>query len=193
MPYAARPYTQLAPASIAAYAAAIMRITITKGQADDGIAGIRDDGSRFATRFPKKGPLPHDAVHLFVEQELGLRRAFWGMVAGGYHPEEIAAIAHAAGHASASRAQVPQAHIVELLQAERIVECFEADLWSGGTGDPALLIAVAATACADSFVPLPTFGPADVAAVRDRIHGFSARWLPAASGHGETIEWREGD
>ena len=170
-----------------------MRITITKGHDDDGITGIRDDGSRFASRFPKKGPLPHDAVHLFVEQELGLSGAFWGLIAGGYHPDEIAAIAHAAGHASASRARVPEAHIVELLQAERIVECFEADQWSGGSGDPALLIDIAATACADSFVPLPAFGPAEVAAVRARIARFAAEWLPAAQGYVASLDWPEGD
>lgn len=170
-----------------------MRITITKGRSDDGIAAIRDDGSRFATRFPKKGPLPHDAVHLLVEAGLGLRAGFWGMVAGGYHPEEIAAIAHAAGHASASRAGVPEAHIVELLQAERLVECFEADLWSGATGDPAALLDLARTACEASFVPLPLLVPGDVEAVRDSLRAFAADWVPAPQGHVVSLAWMEGD
>ncbi|WP_305016849.1 isocitrate lyase/phosphoenolpyruvate mutase family protein [Mycobacterium tuberculosis] len=42
------------------------------------------------TTFPKKGFIPHDAVHVFVERELGLKDAFWGMVKAGRHPEEIA-------------------------------------------------------------------------------------------------------
>lgn len=193
MPYRARPYTHLAPASIAAYGRGTMRITITKGRSDDLIAGIRDDGSRFGTRFAKKGPVPHDAVHLIAEQALGLGNAFWGMVANGYHPDEIAAIAHAAGHASASRATVPEAHIIELLQAERIVECFEADLWSGGTGEPAMLIDLAQTACAASFVPLPPMNPAAVGTVRQRLTPFAATWIAAAQGHVASFDWPEGD
>lgn len=170
-----------------------MRITITKGRSDDLIAGIRDDGSRFGTRFSKKGPVPHDAVHVIVEQALGLRNAFWGMVAGGYHPDEIAAIAHAAGHASAARAQVPEAHIVELLQAERIVECFEADLWSGGMGDPAALIDLSRMACDDSFVLLPAMDANGVEAIRQRLAPFAASWMAAGAGHTASFDWREGD
>lgn len=193
MPYRPGPYTHLAAPSIAAYGAAIMRITITKGQGDDLIAAIRDDGSRFAARVPQKGPVPHDAVHLFVEQGLGLRGAFWGMVAGGYHPEEIAAVAHAAGHASASRARVPDAEIVALLQAERIVECFEADLWLGGKGDPAELLTLAATACDTSFVPLPPVTPHQVEAIRHALQAFAADWMPAPPGHAASLDWPEGD
>ncbi len=57
-----------------------MEITITKGQGEDRIAIVHADGRRMDTTFPKKGFIPHDAVHLFVERELGLRQAFWGMV-----------------------------------------------------------------------------------------------------------------
>ena len=80
-----------------------MQIRITKGRTDDHIAIRRDDGSEVATRFPKKGPIPHDAVHLAVERALGLHDGFWGMVARGHHPEGIAERATSAGHASASR------------------------------------------------------------------------------------------
>ena len=78
-----------------------MQIRITKGRTDDHIAIRRDDGSEVATRFPKKGPIPHDAVHLAVEGTLGLRDGFWDMIASGHHPEAIADMAKAAGHASA--------------------------------------------------------------------------------------------
>ena len=80
-----------------------MEITITKGQAEDRIAICHADGRRVETTFPKKGFIPHDAVHVFVERELGLKDAFWGMVKAGRHPEEIAGFAKAAGHASAAR------------------------------------------------------------------------------------------
>ena len=114
-----------------------MRISITKGDKEDRLEMERADGTRASTRFPHKGPIPHDFVHYAVESELGIDRGFWGLVEAGHHPEEIQEIAKAAGHASAKRAEVPAADFVPAIQAERIVEAFEADHWSGGQGDPA--------------------------------------------------------
>jgi hypothetical protein len=74
-----------------------MWIEIVKGTDDDAVHVTRADGSRASTRFPKKGPVPHDGVHAIVERALGMRRAFWGHVANGKHPEDIAALAAAAG------------------------------------------------------------------------------------------------
>ena len=165
-----------------------MRIEITKGAQEDRIVATRGDGSTAATTFPKKGPVPHDAVHWFVERELGLAGAFWGMVAAGREPEQIAAIAKAAGHASASRAEVLEPQIVELLQAERLVECFEADLWGGG-GAAADLIAVAATACDYSHVPLPELDEPDVERIRDQLGKFAQSWIAAPMGHVAKLEW----
>lgn len=165
-----------------------MRIEITKGQRDDRIAIQRRDGTRADTVFPKKGPVPHDAVHWFVERELGLSRGFWGMVAAGAHPEDIAEIAKAAGHASAKRASTPAAGIVELLQAERIVECFEADLWSGG-GAAQDLIALAETACGYSVVPLPAMDAAAVERIQFGIAVFAEEWAAVPQGHVAVLEW----
>ena len=167
-----------------------MRIELTKGQRDDRIAIHRGDGSRAETTFPHKGAVPHDAVHWFVERELGLEQGFWGMVAGGRHPEEIADIAKAAGHASAKRAEVPGAEIVQLLQAERLVEVFEADLWSGGQGAAADLIALGETACGTSHVPLPDALDEDaVARIRAGLAAFAAEWIAAPQGHAAVLEW----
>ena len=166
-----------------------MEITITKGQSEDRIAIVHADGRRMDTTFPKKGFIPHDAVHLFVERELGLRQAFWGMVAAGRHPEEIAGIAKAAGHASASRNTVPDGSIVELLQAERIVECFEADQWSGSTSAAEDLIAMADVACNSSHIPLPTMDAAQVAAIQIGILSFANEWMAAPQGHVARFEW----
>lgn len=165
-----------------------MEITITKGRLLDQIAITRADGSRAATTFPKKGPVPHDAVHWFVERELGLADGFWGMVAGGKHPEEIAEIAKAAGHASAKRAGVPDAAIVELLQAERLVECFEADLWGGGSAAEDL-VGLAEIACGYSHVPLPALDAAAVERIRDRLGQFAREWIAAPQGHVAVLEW----
>ena len=70
-----------------------MRIIITRGERSDRIDAHRRDGSNVSASFPHKGPIPHDAVHFFVESELGIADGFWGLVASGRHPEEIAVIA----------------------------------------------------------------------------------------------------
>lgn len=152
-----------------------MRISIVKGKDQDHILIRRKDGTSVETAFPHKGPFPHDAVHFAVESRLGLTRAFWGLVADGHHPDSIAQLAKDAGHASAKRAGVPDAAIVDLLQAERLVECFEADLWGGG-GDPALLRDTAAIACATSHVPEPALTDAAIAAIRSDIAAMVERW-----------------
>lgn len=165
-----------------------MRIEITKGQRDDAIRIVRADGSTAVTRFPKKGPLPHDAVHYFVERGLGLIDAFWGKVAAGAHPEDLAALAKAAGHASAKRAGQPDPGIVQLLQAERLVECLEAELWSG-CSDHAALMEMARAGCETSHVPLPNFAPAALATARDALHAFAAGWIAAPAGHVARLDW----
>ena len=105
-----------------------------------------------APRF-RTVPIPHDAVHFFVESELGISDGFWGLVAAGRHPEEVQDIAKAGGHASAGRAEVPDAAIVRMIQAERTVECFEADLWGGSKGDPQTFREAIYAGCAQSLVP----------------------------------------
>lgn len=166
-----------------------MQITITKGQSEDRIAILHPDGQQVDTTFPKKGFIPHDAVHLFVERELGLKNAFWGMVAAGRHPEELVEIAKAAGHASASRNTVPDASIVELLQAERIVECFEADQWSGSNGAAEDLIALAEVACDSSHVPLPAMDATQVVAIQSEVIALAGQWMAAPQGHSVQFTW----
>lgn len=168
-----------------------MEITITKGAAEDRIAIDHGNGCRMETSFPKKGFIPHDAVHLFVEAELGLKQGFWGMVAAGRHPEEIAGIAKAAGHASASRNRVPDVNIVELLQAERIVECFEADQWSGSTGPIEDLLAMAEVACAASHVAMPAIDHGQVESIRTAIIAFAKDWMAAPIGQTASLTWQQ--
>jgi len=166
-----------------------MQITFTKGQREDWIAVTRDDGSRAETRFPHKGPVPHDAVHLFVEAGLGLTKGFWGLIATGRHPEELAELAKAAGHASAKRAGVPDASIVELLQAERLVEVFEADLWSGSQSGEGALIELGQTACSYSHVPLPVRPDGSVATIQMAIANFAHSWGSVPTGDTAEFSW----
>lgn len=165
-----------------------MRITITKGTSADRIAIARSDGSRADFGFPKRGPYPHDAYHFFVERELGMTAGFWGLVAGGMAPDAVQALAMAGGHASAKRAGVPDAAITQLIQAERLVECFEAASWSGGADDASIL-AMAEPGWAAGHVPAPQ-GVADkLGAIRDGLDPFLAAWSALAEGEALTLEW----
>lgn len=168
----------------------VMRIEIVKGTGDDAIHVTRADGTRAATRFPKKGPVPHDGVHVIIERALGMRRAFWGHVAGGRHPEEIAALAAAAGHPSAKRAKAPDASIVEMIQAERLVECFEAEIWSG-PGELSVLQSVADAAMAQSLVPSVALSEAAVARIRADLAEFTSTWRATKTGETMGFDWPE--
>ncbi len=169
-----------------------MRIVLTKGARHDHVAITRADGSQAAFDFPKKGPVPHDAFHFFVERELGLQRGFWGLVAAGMDPEAVGAMAAAAGHASAKRASTPGDAIVELLQAERLVECFEAESWSGGSDDDGIM-AMAEPGWRASHVDAPGGVRDRLAAIRHGIREFAEDWNAAAAGSSLTLHWEEND
>jgi hypothetical protein len=165
-------------------------IRLTKGEMQDFIDIRRSDGSTARTTFPKKGPVPHDAVHLFVERELGISDGFWGLVARGSDPDELAGMAKAAGNPSASRAETPQPHVVPIVQAERIVECFEADLWSGGS-DNSTLRDMARAGCEQSLVPEMQMSDEAIDRVRAEVADFARRWTELKTGDSLTLEWPE--
>ena len=169
-----------------------MRITLTKGARADHVAITRDDGTQAAFDFPKKGPVPHDAFHYFIERALGLTAGFWGLVAGGMDPEAVGQLAAEAGHASASRARVPDASIVQLLQAERLVECFEAESWSGGADDEGIM-AMAKPGWMASHVPAPAGVRDRLGAIREDIARFSAQWVALETNGAISLEWEDGD
>ncbi len=165
-----------------------MHVTIIKDSNFDRIAIHRKDGSQSSTQFPKKGPVPHDAVHYFVEHHLRLSSAFWGMIAAGKHPDDVQAIAKAGGHASASRARMPDANIVQLLQAERLVECFEAALWQGQLNKDDFR-AIAATACENAYVPMPEMSDKDISTIMKDVWGLHSIWCPAPAGYVYEFTW----
>jgi hypothetical protein len=147
-----------------------MRITITKGEREDRIEALRSDGSHVATSFPKKGPLPHDLVHFVVESEL----------------------AKAAGHASAKRAGVADASIIAIVQAERAVECFEADLWGGSHGDPQTFREVIAAGCAQSLVPAIGLSDESLQRIRARLVELRGQWGKMGRGESLVLDWDQG-
>jgi hypothetical protein len=165
-----------------------MEIKFTKGNDRDYIEARRPDGTIAKATFPKKGWFPHDAVHLVVEKALGYETAFWGRVFSGAEPSEIAAIAKAGGHASSSRAHLPQEQIVELIQAERIVECFEVEMW-GQPSDCETFRSVLEAACAHSKVPNPNLSEQAIHAIRSELQVLSARWQKLTSGEEMVLRW----
>jgi hypothetical protein len=168
-----------------------MRITITKGERSDRIEALRADGSKVSTTFPHKGPIPHDAVHYIVESELGIADGFWGLVGSGRHPEEIADLAKAAGHASAKRASVPEESIVGVVQAERAVECFEADLWSGADNEPGTLREMIAAGSDQSLVPPIEISDESIGRIRGNLRDFANRWAALKPGEGLSLDWSD--
>lgn len=167
-----------------------MEIRIRRGAVADSLEAVRPGGASVRFETPHKGPVPHDAVHYFVERAFGLDQGFWGLIAGGLSPDGLQALAAAGGHPSAARASVPDAGIVQLLQAERLVEIFEADLWGGGEGAEADLLALAEVACASSHVPLPAVPEGAVAGVRADLRAFSEPWAALPRGGRITLEWK---
>lgn len=166
-----------------------MRITITKGEREDRIDAVRSDGSSVRTSFPHKGPIPHDAVHFYVESSLAIGDAFWGMVAAGRHPEEVQEIAKAGGHASAKRASIPDGSIIRLVQAERAVECFEADLWGGSDTSPRTIREAIAAGCAQSFVPPLEVSDEAIASIQSSLRELVRRWPRAQPGERLVLDW----
>ena len=153
----------------------MISVAIIKGTRVDRVEVRRANGDGATFDVPKKGPLSHDGVHHVVESVMGLRRAFWGRITAGENPARIQEIAAAGGHPSASRAGPPDADIREMLQAERLVECIEAEVW-GGAGDWQTFLSVYAAACEQSGVAPLGLSDSQLRAIRSRIAVLREAW-----------------
>jgi hypothetical protein len=165
-----------------------MDIRIIKGERTDRIEARRSDGSSVGFDFQHKGPIPHDVVHLVVEDVLGITEGFWGLLARGMEPHAIGEMAKAAGHVSAKRALKPEPSIVPIVQAERIVEAFEADLWGGGSSNEAEREMIRG-GCEQSLVPVPAISDEQIERVRAALSDFRDRWAGSAAGMAEQLSW----
>ena len=165
-----------------------MQILLTKGERADWIEARRGDGSIAREHVPHKGPVAHDLVHFAVETGFGFDRGFWGLISAGHEPETIVEMAKAAGHASAKRARIPDPHFVQAIQVERIVESFEAELWSQGSDNEALR-AMAEAGCDQSLVAMPQLSDEAIDRTRSRLAALADRWSGLAVGETLTLEW----
>ncbi len=140
------------------------------------------------TTFPKKGLFPHDAVHLIVEKRMRFQHGFWGRIARGATPEEIAAIAKAGGHASSTRAVEPAVEITELIHSERLVECFEAEMWSK-CSDNAILRSILDAACSQSKLLSPRLSDEEIGDIRTEIAQALKAWRALGVGESLTLHF----
>jgi hypothetical protein len=151
-----------------------LRISLTK-HADGGaiLRCVRADGSvtwqrqlgRNAAFFPL-----HDLTHFAIETELGLRRAFYGLIADGWEIEETTG--------KGSRGALPP----EALAAERLVGLFDLERAGSATWSAAELNAQCRGPDLEAGHGLPrAITDEDVARIRSRIGELLARWavLPA--------------
>lgn len=83
---------------------------------------------------------------------------------------------------------VTGAGIIQLLQAERLVECFEAASWSGGAEDAALM-AMAEPAWEASHVPPPEGVAGRLGAIRCALDDFLDQWRVLPEGGALHLEW----
>lgn len=167
-----------------------MRILVTKGKGTDRIEAQRVDGTVARSSVTHKGPIAHDLVHFVVETEFGFDSGFWGLVAAGHEPDTIAEMAKAAGHASAKRAEKPDTDFVAAIQAERIVECFEAESWSRGS-DNGSLRAMAEAGCDQSLVDVPQLSDEGIDRARARLAELAAQWAALPVGNSLVLDWPE--
>ena len=100
----------------------------------------------------------------------------------------MAALAIAGGHRSSSRAEIPSEEIVELIQAERIVECFEADMWSEPS-DLATFLEVLDAACSQSKVKSPNLSEQNIRNIREELSGLFTRWRALPIGQTLELSW----
>ena len=165
-----------------------MKVCIVKERNRDIVRLTRKDGTSNVIHFPKKGPFPHDLLHYLVERTLGYDNAYWGCLANGMQPDEIAVLVKTSGHASAARAAPPNSTIVELLTAERIVECFEALLWSESTDFDAFL-AMLYAGCVQSRIGVPHVNRYDFDRVCSAMTSHRHQWEQLPLGGQLELQW----
>jgi len=146
-----------------------MRLVFTKrdGKHDD-LAIERADGSSETIRCPKQGIIPHDMVHFAVESVLA-HQGFLSLVAGG----EALAFTTTGGDSEEA--------------IERLVECFQAEMW-GGRVSAADLLATYALACEARGHAAAPIAVDDVEIVRARLDELTDSWAAVPVNGSLTLE-----
>ena len=136
---------------------------------------IRDDGSatwqRHHGRTGAFFPL-HDLTHFAVESVLGVRRAFYGLIAEGWDIEDTTG--------KGSRGALPP----EALAVERLVGALDLERAGSAFWSAAELDAHCYGTGAPPGLRLPrSIGEEDLARIRSRISALLAQWAALPTGH----------
>ncbi len=150
-----------------------MRLSFTKrdGKYDDLVIE-RPTAPVEAIRCPKQGIIPHDMVHYAVESTLA-HGGFLGMVADG----EAAGFATKGGDSEES--------------VERLVECFQAEMWGGRVPAEELLATYKIACEARGHAAMPV-SVEDVERVRATLDDLTARWSAVPLNGSLTLEFEQG-
>jgi hypothetical protein len=133
-----------------------MRLTFTKGAGKtDALVVEREGRADERIDCPKQGIIPHDMVHYAVESVVG--HGFLGLVKDG-----------AAAAFSTSGGAEEEA-------VERLVECFQAEMWRGRV-PAAELIAAYEHACAARVHDSVPVREGQVEAIRTKLDTLRAQW-----------------
>jgi len=140
----------------------------------DTLTCERPDGTSTHSAMPRQGILPHEAFHFVVETTLGWRDAFFGQIARGATPDDLAAQLH-------SEKITKRPADRQALQSESLVECLQAGQW-GGAADPETFANTLATSCRRRGVTAPRLSAEQLERVRVALREFGAAWRPLSPG-----------
>lgn len=147
----------------------------------DAMTCDRLDGSSIRCPMPKQGILPHDVVHFVVEDTLDLRQGFYGLIAAG--------INFPTGEPPWNADEFDLPDLTEALQAESLVECFQAELWSGSTEHKSFREILQIT-CAQRKVEAPLLTDNQIEDVRSRLQSFTETWNALPVGSSIDVQWQ---
>lgn len=148
-----------------------MRISFTKGSGKFDYMRVHRGDATEVVDCPKQRIIPHDMVHFAVESILA-KRGFLGRI----HDGEAARIQ--------MRAESESDGI------ERLVEVFQADAWSGGTGSPADLLELYEVTCCARQCPPLALTSEDILAIRDLIGTLDRQWQALPVGQTVNLEFQ---
>ncbi len=133
----------------------------------DALVVEREGRAAERIECPKQGIIPHDMVHYAVESVVG--HGFLGLVKDG----AAAAFTTSGG--------------AEEEAVERLVECFQAEMW-GGRVPAAELIAAYEHACAARGHAAVPVSEAEVDAIRAKLDTLGAQWAGVAVNGSLSVE-----
>lgn len=151
----------------------------------DWMEFIRSDRTITRCPMPKQGILPHDLVHYVVEHTLNMSHGFYGIIATGV------GFPKSAPPWDADEFEIDD--LTEALQAESLVECFQAEMWNGFQPSENFLEILDIT-CHQRHVSRPAQATdANLHIVRLRLQHFTKTWdaLPVGQALDVDATWLE--